>query len=317
MQKIIITAISATALLAAPTLAPTQAHAQSGNPLNSIFSCQASGNKQAGGAAVGAVLGGLLSNSTAGKRNRGTSTVLGAALGAAAGSYIGCRMQSSDQQKAEAAAQRALANGESTEWSNAETGTSGRYSLVSSSPYDDGRGSVQPGYGYGDNYGRPMTLRGVRFASRVQPQRTYLGAASQYQTDERVSMRASPNRRGEIVGRVNAGETFDVLARVTGERGGWLLVGRGDTAIGYVPEDLATPVQPSYAGNDRYDRENGDQRGQYSSRGQYDNRGQYGASASNQMCRTFDQTITTRGGETETNRYTACQTPDGQWVVRT
>ena len=311
MQKFTVTAITAAALLAAPALAPTQALAQSGNPLNSIFSCQSSGNKQAGGAAVGAVLGGLLTNSTAGKRNRGTSTVLGAALGAAAGSYIGCRMQTSDQQQAEAAAQRALANGESTSWSNAETGTSGRYNLISTSPYDDGRG-VQAG---GD-YGQPMTLRGVRFATGVQPQRTYLGAASQYQTDERIALRAAPNRRSSTVGRVRAGETFNVLARVNGERGGWLLVGRDRTAIGYVPEDLVTPVQQTYAAYDRNYRDQNDQRGQYDARGQ-DARGQYGSASSNQMCRTFDQTITTRGGETETNRYTACQTPNGQWVVRT
>lgn len=305
MKNFTLTAISAAALLAAPALAPTQALAQSGNPLNSIFSCQASGNKQAGGAAVGAVLGGLLTNSTAGKRNRGTSTVLGAALGAAAGSYIGCRMQTSDQQQAENAAQRALANGESTSWSNPETGASGRYNLVSTSPYDDGRG-VQ----VGGDYGRPISLRGVRFASGVQPQRTYMGSASQYQTDDRLALRASPSRRASTVGRVRAGESFDVLARVNGERGGWLLVGRERTAIGYVPEDLVTPVQQTYADYDRNGRDQGDRRGQY------DTRGQYASGSSSQMCRTFDQTITTRGGETETNRYTACQTPNGQWVVR-
>jgi surface antigen len=309
MQKFTTTAVTAIALLVAPAIPTSAAFAQSGNPLNSIFSCQASGNKQAGGAAVGAVLGGLLSNSTAGRRNRGTSTVLGAALGAAAGSYIGCRMQSSDQRQAEAAAQRALANGENTTWTNPETGASGRYNLVSTTPYDDGRGYAQPDRGYG----QPMSLRGVRFAAGVQPQRAYLGAAAQYQTDERLSLRASPSRSGQIVGRLQAGDTFDVLARVNGQRGGWLLVGRNRTAIGYVPEDLVTPVQQTYATNDRYNRDQTDQRGQYF---QGDPRNPYGSASSNQMCRTFDQTITTGSGDTETNRYTACQTPSGQWVVR-
>ena len=301
MSKTSTTAVAVAALLLAPTLSAAPAYAQTGNPLNSIFSCQSSGNKQAGGAVAGAVLGGLLGNSTGGKRSRGVNTVLGAAAGAALGSYIGCRMQTSDQQKAEAAAQRALQYGENTTWSNPETGASGRINVVSSQPYN---ARPYEGGGYNQGYQQPVNLRGVRFAAGVQPQGSYYGAAGEYEANNRVNLRASPSTSAAIVGRLQAGESFDALARVRGASGDWILVGNDRTAIGYVAESVVTPVPQTYAGGgNQYDRQ-GDRNQPYNSR------------ASNQMCRTFDQTITTGGGETETNRYTACQTPNGEWVVQ-
>ena len=115
-----------TAALLAVTLAlPASAYAQptmrQGNPLSSIFGCDAGGNKQTGGAVIGGLVGGVLGNNLA-KNERGLGTVLGAAAGAAAGSYVGCRMQRSDQQKAQIAAQNALDRGGSQSWSNPQTG---------------------------------------------------------------------------------------------------------------------------------------------------------------------------------------------------
>jgi surface antigen len=300
MPKTSTTAVAVAALLLAPTLSAAPAYAQTGNPLNSIFSCQSSGNKQAGGAVAGAVIGGLLGNSTGGKRSRGVNTVLGAAAGAAVGSYIGCRMQTSDQQRAEAAAQRALQYGENTSWNNPETGASGRINVISSRPYE-ARPYDARNQGYNQGYQQPVSLRGVRFASGVQPQNNYFGAAGEYEANNRVNLRGGPSTNAAIVGRLQAGESFDALARVRGANGmDWILVGRDRTAIGYVAESVVTPVDDQPYADSQYDR----------------NQPQYGARASNQMCRTFDQTITTGSGDTETNRYTACQTPNGEWVVQ-
>lgn len=92
----------ATAGMAAPALA------QSDPLIPGVTGCGASGNKQAGGAIVGALAGGLLGNSVSG-HNRTTGTLLGAAVGGAAGSAVGCQMQHNDEQRAaqaEAAEQR-------------------------------------------------------------------------------------------------------------------------------------------------------------------------------------------------------------------
>jgi uncharacterized protein YcfJ len=86
-------------LTAALALAGAAAPAQADPLIPGVTGCGASGNKQAGGALLGAVAGGFLGNSVSG-HNRTTGTVLGAAAGAAAGSAIGCQMQHSDEQHA-------------------------------------------------------------------------------------------------------------------------------------------------------------------------------------------------------------------------
>lgn len=95
-------------VLAAGAVATT-ANAQTyrtptGGGLGSIVNCDASGNKQAGGAVIGALLGAVAGSNLA-KNDRGTGTAIGAAVGAATGSYVGCKMQR------DAAAQTAYSGG--------------------------------------------------------------------------------------------------------------------------------------------------------------------------------------------------------------
>ncbi|HEY9234182.1 MULTISPECIES: SH3 domain-containing protein [Phenylobacterium] len=261
------TAAVLAASLAIPVAAP--AHAQTGNPLSSIFGCSAGGNKQAGGAVIGGLVGGVLGSNVA-KNERTLGTVLGAAAGAAAGSYIGCRMQRSDQQKAQAATQYALDRGGSRSWSNPETGASGDVRVVSTST---GGG------------GQPVSLSGLRFARGVEPASGFESAGGRFTAPGTVNIRATPSTSGAVVGRLSAGQSFDALARVRGTN--WLLAGQNGMAVGYVSESVVRPSGgQSYAGG-------------------------------NSVCRTFDQTIRTRDGSPQTERYTACKGADGQWVVRT
>lgn len=264
------TAAVLAASLTIPMAAPAQA--QTGNPLSSIFGCSAGGNKQTGGAVIGGLVGGVLGNNVA-KNERGLGTVLGAAAGAAAGSYIGCRMQRSDQQKAQAATQYALDRGGSQSWSNTETGASGDVRVVSTS--NGGGGG-----------GQPVSLSGLRFANGVEPASGYESDGGRYTAPRTVNVRGTPSTSGAIVGKLSAGQSFDALARVKGSD--WLLAGQNGTAVGYVSSSVvrATGGQ-SYAGG------------------------------GNSVCRTFDQTIRTRDGAPQTERYTACKGADGQWVVRT
>ena len=302
MRKHCITAAAAAALVAAPALTTTPALAQTGNPLNSIFRCQAEGNKQTGGAAIGAIVGGVVGNQVA-DNERGLGTVLGAALGAAAGSYIGCRMQTSDQQRAEAAARQALEYGRNTTWTNPQTGASGRIDVVSTNPYSGGynNGGYADDRGYRDQrYDQPVSLAGVRFAAGVQPQGSYLGASGRYQAANRVNVRSAPD--GRVLTQLQAGETVDAMARVSSNNGDWILAGRNNVAIGYVSESVLRPLDQSYARNERREQRRADRRAQ--------------RQAAQQVCRTLDQTITTRGGQAQTQRYTACQTPSGEWVVQ-
>ncbi len=222
------------ALLAAALALPVSAQAQQGNPLSSIFGCDAGGNKQTGGAVIGGLVGGVLGNNLA-KNERGLGTVLGAAAGAAAGSYVGCRMQRSDQQKAQFAAQNALDRGGSQSWNNPQTGASGNVRVISTS---NGQASNPA----------PTSMNGMRFAAGVEPVSNYVAASGRYKPAKTVNLRGGPSTAAPIVGKLRPGETIDAVARVSG--GDWILAGRDGVAIGYVAQSVVRPVTAgrSYAG---------------------------------------------------------------------
>jgi surface antigen len=182
-------------------------------------------------------------------------------------------LQVCDQQRAQAATERALNSGQNATWTNPESGASGRVTMVSSRPYDN-------------DYNQPASMNGVRFAQGVEPQGPYLGASGRYEANNRVNLRATPSNDGRVINQLQPGESIDALARVRGYPSDWLLAGRNGVAIGYVSETVVSPLTRTYS------------------------------SGGGQMCRTFDQTLTTGQGETETNRYTACQTANGEWVVQ-
>lgn len=258
----------ATATLAALALAmtlPVPASAQSGNPLSSLFKCEASGQKQETGAVIGGVVGGVVGSQVS-KNERVLGTAIGAALGAAAGSYIGCRMQKSDQKKAELAAREALDRNRSTSWTNPETGASGDVRVVSS----------QAG-------GEPISMSGLRLAPGVDLAEGYDSAGGRYQARSAANLRGGPSTSTAVVGKLRKGEQIDSLARVHGSN--WLLAGRDGVGIGYVAGSLVSPVAAV-------------------------------AKAGEPVCRTFDQTLRTKDGAPETQRYTACKNPAGEWVVQ-
>jgi len=90
-------------LLATAGLSTAAAPAHADPLVPGVTGCAAPGGKQAGGAMLGAVAGGLLGNSVSG-HNRTTGTLVGAAVGAAAGSAVGCQMQHNEEDRATAAA---------------------------------------------------------------------------------------------------------------------------------------------------------------------------------------------------------------------
>jgi hypothetical protein len=318
---------------AAAFIAPTAAQAQ--NPLSSIFQCNNDDNRQRTGAIVGGVLGGVLGNQVAGDDDETLGTILGAAAGAALGSYIGCNLSSTggDVNQAEAATRLALEQNRSQTWSNARTGASGRIDIVNTFNRDVGGQPAygnQPGYGYA-----PLPLNQVRFASGVQQPSNYQLSNDTYRTNNSVNLRAAPNSQARILGQVRANTSFQALARLNN---GWLLVGENGTAIGYVSESVVQLEARGYAGGYNqggynqtgpltYDHgyEDGYADGYAVARGQVANRrrdpSRYNQPpvyqpATRELCRTFDQTIQQRGGANRVSeRFTACRTAAGDWVV--
>lgn len=130
MRIAIIAALSAASLIAVPGVASA-----------GVFSCDAAGGKQEGGAVIGAIIGGIVGNQVA-KNERGAGTVVGAGVGAAIGASIGCKMQEEDQRRAQAALDEALATGRPTSWKNPNTGAYGDIRVL---PASNNGGWYAPG----------------------------------------------------------------------------------------------------------------------------------------------------------------------------
>ncbi len=260
-------AISAAGLALALALAPLPALAQTGAPtgqsfMPGIFGCSASGGKQTTGAVLGGVLGGVAGNQIS-KKNKTLGTILGAAVGAGVGSWIGCKMQRGDQEKAQAAAERAIANGQNQTWSNPETGARGAVNVV-----NEGGGAV--------------SLSNLKFAPGVTPVGSYTSVSGAYKAASTANLRASPNTKAKITGKLAPGQQVDVVAGVANSP--WLLVSQGGLATGYVSASLLRSLDGGMV------------------------------QAAN-TCRLVTEEISTADGGTQQTRYRACRTPDGGWQL--
>jgi uncharacterized protein YgiM (DUF1202 family) len=213
----------------------------------SIFSCGASGNTQAGAAAVGGVLGGLAGAGVA--RNDALGAILGAAVGAAAGSWIGCRLQGQDQVSLEQATTRALNEDRSTTWSNPQTGASARITVLPDTGGGYGGASTGPTGGGYARYGQPIGYDQIRLGGRVTGAAAYETVAPRYTAVNQTYIRTSPSLRAQTNGSLTRGEQFEALAKVSGQP--WILVGRNGRGVGYVPEN-AVRAEADYAAGGGY-----------------------------------------------------------------
>jgi hypothetical protein len=205
--------VAAAALALATLGAAAPALAQSDPLIPGVTGCGASGNKQAGGAVLGALAGGLLGNSVSG-HNRTTGTLLGAAVGGAAGSAVGCQMQHNEQDRT-AQAQPSYA------------------------PQADRQEAPQEA---AQTYSRD----GYELSNKITPA-SYEDIDDDALVATRVlTMRAAPANDGVRVGKLRRGERFDVLAKVRG--GDWVLVGRDGVGVGYVQKAYTRPDSQRLAG---------------------------------------------------------------------
>ncbi len=186
-----------------------------------IFGCDAPGSKQKIGAAAGAVVGGVVGNKVI-KGKRVLGTVIGGAAGAAAGSWLGCKLQMNDQKKAQKAAEKAAAEDKEQQWSNAQSGASGRASVVQNA-----------------------SLSGIRFPQNVTPYSRYDNRAGTFAANIRVNLRAAPTTSSEILGSLTSGEAVQVVAGASDTP--WLLVAENGVARGYVSAPLVTRLSGSIA----------------------------------------------------------------------
>ena len=188
-----------------------------------IFGCSATGSKQKIGAAAGAVVGGVAGNRVI-KGKRVLGTVIGAAAGAALGSWIGCKLQISDQRKAQKALEQAAAENKNQQWSSTDTGANGSATLLA-------------GGGIG----------GLRFPQNVMPHSQYDARSGIFAPSGRVNLRSLPSTTSEIVGNLNPGENVEVVAGAANSP--WLLIAQNGVARGYASAPLLSQKSAATGSN--------------------------------------------------------------------
>jgi surface antigen len=203
-----------------------EARAQGLGPLASVFNCNRSGNQQTTGALIGGALGGLAGVGVA--RNDTLGGILGAVVGAAAGSYIGCNLGRQDQVSLDDATIRALNEGRSTTWSNAQTGASARINVMADT---SGYGATPAAPRYGDRLSQTPQLAPRVSAAALET------VAPRHVALSQTYIRLAPTASAQTNGLLTRDQTFDVLAKVQGQP--WLLVGRNGQGVGYVPQASA------------------------------------------------------------------------------
>jgi surface antigen len=243
--------------------------------LPGVFGCTASGGKQEVAAVIGGVIGGY-AGSRISRDNRTLGTVLGAALGAGAGAWLGCQMQKSDLEKAQAAAEKAIAEGRNQTWTNAETGSSGSVTVTSAAA------PVAP------------ALAGVRFASGVTPEPAFAAqSGGSYVATGAANLRGGASTASPVIGRLTRGQDVEVAALVAGKP--WALVRQGDVATGYVATSLLR-ARPAPART---------QTAAANAPAGLDANG----------CRMVTEQVTLRDSGTTTTQYKACRMADGAWEL--
>lgn len=206
-----ITAHSAAAQVGLPQPKATDIAAETSRSAG-IFGCSAPGSKQKIGAAAGAVVGGVAGNRVI-KGRRVLGTVIGGAVGAALGSWIGCKLQLSDQRKAQKALEQAAAENKNQQWANSKSGASGTATLLA------GGG-----------------IEGLRFPANVLPYSQYDARSGSFAPNGRVNLRSLPSTSSEIVGSLNPSENVEVVAGAANSP--WLLVAQNGVARGYASAPL-------------------------------------------------------------------------------
>lgn len=210
-------AIDPVALGQTPPAAAMAGGSTQGSGKRGIFSdvlgCSADGNKQTIAAVAGGVLGGFLGNRIAGRGSRTLGTLLGGALGAAAGSWIGCKLQKADQEKAERALETTISSGQNQSWSNPESGASGKVEVATA-----------------------PTLGELRFGTNVEPAAGYRRVGGAFVTTTTANIRSAPTTGGTVLGTLPAGQRVWVPAEVSDAP--WMLVSEKGMAQGYIAKSL-------------------------------------------------------------------------------
>jgi surface antigen len=243
------------------------------------------------GTALGAVGGAIVGSQFGSGAGRVVATLVGGAAGAWLGNQIAGLLAEPDQQRASAAVQESAVSGQNTTWRNPESGVSGRTRVVET--------RTEPA--------RRIAVPTVKDRIETMPPLAIIG--SDHRATSSANVRGGPGTDYRVVGRLDAGQTVEVIGRVDGKP--WMLIGQNGAAAGFVSEALLRPV-PEAAPAERASalRERATRQEEARSRGEVVEQ----VVPASARCRTIEQEIVLADGRTLTETTRACLGPNG-WQV--
>lgn len=188
----------------------------------SLAACQM--NNQTGGTAVGAITGALIGSQIGDGRGQIVAMVVGAAAGAWLGNELGRMLDEREQREMVRSTQESATTGQDNTWTNPNTGTTVRTSVVEESAETQ---QVQ------------VPLKQSRIKTGNIPPFSLIG--KQFQATTNANVRGGPSTDYEIVGSLQNGEFVDVIGQVDGTN--WYIIGENGIGNGFVRSDLVQETQ--------------------------------------------------------------------------
>lgn len=148
-------------------------------------------------------------------------------------------------------------------------------------------------------------IEGVRVTGLAEAELSEI-VGRRYRVRSRVNLRAGPGTEHAILGRLDKGRHVTVIARVAGLK--WLMIGRGDRAIGYVYAPLLKPAGPgaTAAVLREWQAIDPDELAPDTVI--------VGALVET-PCRALDYSVTDAEGNTRADAFHACKAADGAWEI--
>jgi surface antigen len=237
------------------------------------------GNKQGGGTAIGAVIGGFIGSKLGDDDHKQLAILVGAGLGAYIGNQIGKHLDDQDKQRLALETRKSLQTGQPTEWENPETGVKGEVK-VKETHASEAKSQV-----------RVLKDR----VKEVPP--LDIRDSGVYVVKKQSNVRGGPSTEYVVVESLNPKTNVDVLGKVESQP--WYLIGKGDIAKGFVYAPLlkqtGQPIDTSTV-SDYKESELGNVE-----------------VSAKRNCRTVEQKVILKDGSEVSDTITACQQADGSW----
>lgn len=229
------------------------------------------------GKGVGAVAGALLGSQIGGGKGKLAAVAAGTLAGYWAGGKVGRHLTQRDRQGIAQATSQAMYSGQTTNWSNPDTGARTHVSVRDVQSYSNTK-HLQPAL---------LQLPPVELINAY------------YAPTANINVRGGPSTDYTVVHKISKGQPVPVIGKVINSD--WYLIAEQGQASGFVYAPLMrlSHNQP-YSTNAIRHASAGVQPGRYV--------------ANEQQCRIITQKVKLHNGRSDSNKFKACQQADGNWV---